>query len=115
MEYPKRTDVYSLNMTTFLKYVNAYSLQTIYRIYLTVQKRLTADQSGNNKKLHSTETLNMCITDIILSSMDKGKLTALVLLELPKALDSIIHPILLKKLQIHGVSAEATLWFKSYL
>ena len=47
--------------------------------------------------------------------MDKGKLTALVLLELPKALDSIIHPILLKKLQIHGVSAEATLWFKSYL
>ena len=55
---------------------------------------------------------NICITDIILSSMERGKLTALVLLDLSKAFDSINHLILLEKLQIHGVSAEATQWLK---
>ena len=47
--------------------------------------------------------------------MDKGKLTALVLLDLSKAFDNINHLILLKMLQMHGVSPEATHWFKSYL
>ena len=47
--------------------------------------------------------------------MDEGKLTALVLLDLSKAFNSINHLVLLKKLQIHGVSLEATQWFKSYL
>ena len=47
--------------------------------------------------------------------MDKGKLIALVLLDLSKAFNSINHLVLLKKLQIHGVSLEATQWFKSYL
>ena len=44
--------------------------------------------------------------------MERGKLTALVLLDLSKAFDSINHLILLEKLQIHGVSAEATQWLK---
>ena len=52
--------------------------------------RLTSHQSGN-KKAHSTETLNILLTDKILEAMDKKQITALVLLDLSKAFDSIDH------------------------
>lgn len=58
--------------------------------YLVSNNRLTSHQSGN-KKYHSTETLNVLITDSILESMDKKQLTAIVLLDLSKAFDSINH------------------------
>ena len=50
-------------------------------------KRLSPHQSGNIKH-HSTETLNVFITDKILEGMDERKLTGLVLLGLSKAFDT---------------------------
>ena len=44
-------------------------------------KRLTSHQSGN-KKAHSTQTLNIQLTDSVLEAMDKKQITALVLLDL---------------------------------
>ena len=61
-----------------------------FSCHLTNNKRLSSHQSGN-KKLHSTETLNVFITDTILKAMDKKKLSALVMLDLSKAFDSINH------------------------
>ena len=82
--------------------------------YLVLHKRLSKHQSGN-KKFHSTETLNIFITDAILESMDNKHLTALLLLDLSKAFDSIEHCILLQKLRLIGVSKSTLEWFKSYL
>jgi hypothetical protein len=47
--------------------------------------------------------------------MDKRKITAIVLLDMSKAFDSMNHGILLKKLQDVGVSRSVLQWFDSYL
>ena len=75
---------------------------------------LTGDQSGN-KKQHSTETLNILMSDLALEVMDRKQVTALVLLDLSKAFDSIDHMSLLRKLRAMGTSKEAIEWFRSYL
>ena len=81
---------------------------------MSQRKRYTEHQSGN-RKLHSTETLNVFITDQILQSMDRKEVAALVLIDLSKTFDSIDHSILLVKLQTIGVSKSVLAWFKSYL
>ena len=85
-----------------------------FNSYLTRNKRLSVQQSGN-KKQHSTETLNLLITDHLLDAMDNKKLSAVILIDLSKAFDSISHSILLKKLSAIGVSQETVKWFESYL
>ena len=78
------------------------------------KNRLSTKQSGN-KQWHSTETSLINTTDSILSAMDKKELTAVVLLDMSKAFDSISHEILLSKLQSVGTSPSTTKWFHSYL
>ena len=52
----------------------------------------------------------------ILSAMDDGKITALVLLDLSAAFDTVDHKILLSRLQYHlGIHDIALDWCKSYL
>ena len=82
--------------------------------YLLNYNRLTVHQSGH-KKAHSTETLNIYLTDRILEAMDRKKLSALVLSDLSKAFDSIQHQKLLLKLSRVGESPSTVNWFKSYL
>ena len=54
--------------------------------------------------------------DVILSSMDDGRVTALTLLDLSAAFDTIDHDILLRRLgNWFGVSGKALDWFGSYL
>ena len=47
--------------------------------------------------------------------MDNKKLSAVILIDLSKAFDSISHSILLNKLSAIGVSKETVKWFESYL
>ena len=82
--------------------------------YLTTHELLAQNQSGN-KKLHSTETALLYVTDEMLKAMDERKITALVLLDMSKAFDSVCHEILLRKLQSLKVSSHSLTWFNSYL
>ena len=68
------------------------------------------------RKFHSTETALLKIHNDILASMDAGKVTALTLLDLSAAFDTIDHTIRLRRLDDwFGVTGKALDWFKSYL
>ena len=68
------------------------------------------------RKVHSTEIALLKIHNDILSSMDDGRVTALTLLDLSAAFDTIDPTILLRRLDNwFGVSGKALDWFKSYL
>ena len=82
--------------------------------FLTGRGKLFKHQSGN-KKLYSTENLNILTTDYIIDQMDKKNLAAMVLMDLSKAFDSISHDILLQKLIKFDISSSAIKWFKSCL
>lgn len=68
------------------------------------------------RKSHSTETALLRIQNDISTAMDKGKVTALTLLDLSAAFDTIDHLILLKRLETwFSISGSALHWFSSYL
>jgi hypothetical protein len=65
---------------------------------------------------HSTETAVLHVLSEILSAVDAGNLTALVLLDLSAAFDTVDHAILLERLRrSFGVDGAALRWFSSYL
>ena len=82
--------------------------------YLERHSRLSSNQSGNRRK-HSTESLNLMVTDYIFDAIDEKKVTVLVQLDLSKAFDSIDHGLLLHKLRLCGISSHTLEWFRSYL
>ena len=55
----------------------------------------------------------MC--DDCCDSMDKGKFTGVLFLDIRKAFDSADHSILLEKVQFYGVADRELMWLKSYL
>ena len=85
-----------------------------YTEHLTNHRLLTEHQSGNRKK-HSTETLNIAVTDMLLEAMDNKQLSIVILLDMSKAFDSVDHNMLLQIILNLGVSSAVHKWFKSCL
>ena len=68
------------------------------------------------KLVHSTETALVKINYDILSSLDAGKCTVLVSLNLSAAFDTINHNVLMNRLQyMYGITGTAIKWFQSYI
>ena len=68
------------------------------------------------RKHHSIESALLNIHNDILLNMAKGSVTALMLLDLSAAFDTIDHTILLDRLNVYyGISELVLGWFKSYL
>ena len=76
---------------------------------------MTAFQSAYRKH-HSTKSAFLNIHNDIVLNMAKGSVTALTLLDLSAAFDTIDHTILLDRLNVYyGISELSLGWFKSYL
>jgi hypothetical protein len=67
------------------------------------------------KQFHSTETALLKVHNDINLNIDNGKVTALTLLDLSAAFDTIDHNILITCLpNWYGISGTALSWFTSY-
>ena len=98
-------------ISKILERVVAVQLQT----HLDEAGLMTAFQSAYRKH-HSTESALLNIQNDILINIAKGSVTALTLLDLSAAFDTIDHTILLDRLNVYcGISELALGWFKSYL
>ena len=71
-------------------------------------------QSGFRSK-HSTETALIKIIDDLLFNLDNDRVSGMVLVDYRKAFDMIDHTLLLKKLEVYGLSRDSLQWFTSYL
>lgn len=70
--------------------------------FLDQNEQIAKLQNGN-RKLHSTETALLYLTDEILKNMDDKKVSVIVLLDMSKAFKSICHDLRLSKLRGIGV------------
>ena len=83
--------------------------------HLTANNLLPSNQSAY-KKYHSTETTLLKIQNDILTSLDQGKVVALVKLDISAAFDTVDHQKLLDCFSSHyGLSGTVLEWMKSYL
>ena len=80
-----------------------------------VKFRLLRENQSAYLKNHSCVTALIDITDTLLLNMDRGDINGLLMLDLSKAFDLINHDLLLKKLEIYGLSETTLDWFNSYL
>ena len=84
------------------------------KLSLYQNDKLSLYQSGN-RKMHSTETALINVSDNLLKAIDEKSASLLVLLDMSKAFDSLNHNLLLEKLRKLGLKASAVSWFSSYL
>lgn len=82
--------------------------------YLSENKLYSPYQFGFRKKFSTTEAL-LFATENFRSNIDDGNLTAIALLDLSKAFDSINHPILKQKLQSLGFDEPSLQLLSSFL
>ena len=100
-------------LSCFSKILERIMYNRLYQ-YLTENKILYPKQFGFQTG-HSTEHAIVQLVDQTLESFEYNKYTLGVFIDLSKAFDTVDHSILLKKLELYGVTDRNYSWFKNYL
>ena len=82
--------------------------------YLEDHAFISIDQSAYLKR-YSTQTSLHRVIDDWLEQIHDNSLTGVCLLDMSKCFDSINHEILLKKLEMYGITGNELDWVSSYL
>ena len=102
------------NLSFILKFFEKVFLQQLVD-YLNHNNLLCTSKSAYWPH-HSTETLLLKTANDILLGLDERHVSLLTLLDLSSAFDTIVHNILLNRLNyLHGISGTCVSWFHSYL
>ena len=80
-----------------------------------MENNFLCNRQSGFRKLYSTTTAVLDVSDFILEELDKKRFVGAVLIDLKKAFDTVDHQILLKKLWCHGFQDSSFEWFQSYL
>ena len=83
--------------------------------HLNANKLIPSSQSAY-RKLHSTETSLLKVSNDILAALNDGKCTLLVTLDLSAAFDTVNHQMLLERYRVRfGMNGTVLSWMTSYL
>ena len=97
----------------FSKILEQLMYNRLYK-HLSVSEILYPKQVGFQKG-HSTDHVLLQLVYQIYESFKRNEYTLGVFIGLSKAFDTVDHNILLKKLEIHGISGTHLQWFRNYL
>ena len=90
-------------------------VQTQLQSYLIDHDAMPKHQSAY-RKFHSTETALIKIVNDLLQAADRGLVSALCLLDLTAAFDTVDHEVLIARLErSYGLGGSCLAWFISYL
>ena len=82
--------------------------------FLLSNRKLTMSQFAY-RKLHSTITSLISVSDYWYENIDKNDVNFALFLDLKKAFDTVDHEILIRKLKVYGIDGIELEWFRSYL
>ena len=96
----------------FSKILEGKMYNRLYK-YLNENNILRSKQFGQN--CHSTDHTVVQLVDQIIESFQNNKYTLGIFIDLSKAVDTVDQSILLKKLEIYGITNRNHGWVESYL
>ena len=100
---------------TFLSKLLEKIVQKRLQSYISDSGVTMAHQSAY-RRFHSTETALIKLYSDLLLAADRGEISALCLLDMSAAFDTVDHDILIRRLENRfGISGSALGWFRSYL
>jgi retron-type reverse transcriptase len=85
------------------------------RILKTFLRNIIYENQYGFREKRSTQHAIIDIVNQIQTNMDKNMYTCGIFIDLQKAFDTVIHSILLQKLQHYGICGIINDWFSSYL